>query len=122
MALTISIADLDQAVVLRLEGDARIDNLVPLEFALTRLVARRVSLVVLDLSGLTLLSSLAMGMLIGLRRDLARWQGRLTLACVPPRIHEALQAARLADLFEFHATLDQALATAKDALASTTAG
>jgi anti-anti-sigma factor len=115
-ALVVRITDLDRAVVVSVAGEASTDNLGPLAFALARLLARRVPLAVLDCSALTLLSSLAMGMLVGLRRDLGRWQGRLKLACVGARIEEALQVARLFDLFEAHATVEQALAAGGDAL------
>jgi anti-sigma B factor antagonist len=111
-ALVVRITDLDRAVVVSLAGEASTDNLQPLESALTRLLARRVPLAVLDCSALTLLSSLAMGMLVGLRRDLGRWQGCVKLAGVGPAIEQALQATRLIDLFEVHATVEQALAAA----------
>jgi anti-sigma B factor antagonist len=110
---TIGIAEAAPGVVVvSVAGEAGCDNLYPLEFALTRLLARRAVLAVLDFTALTLLSSLAMGMLVGLRRDLGRWQGRVKLACVPPPILVALQTARLTDLFEVHATVEEALATA----------
>ena len=111
-ALVVRITDLDRAVVVSLAGEAGTDSLQPLEFALARLLARRAPLAVLDCSALTLLSSLAMGMLVGLRRDLGRWQGRVKLAGVGPPIEQALQATRLIDLFEVHATVEQALAAA----------
>jgi anti-sigma B factor antagonist len=109
-ALVVRITDLDRAVVVSLAGEASTDNVQPLQFALARLLARRVPLAVLDCSALTLLSSLAMGILVGLRRDLGRWQGSLKLAGVGPPIEQALQATRLLDLFEVHATVEQALA------------
>jgi anti-sigma B factor antagonist len=110
--LVVRITDLDRAVVVRLAGEASTDNLQPLECALARLLAHRVPLAVLDCSALTLLSSLAMGMLIGLRRDLGRWQGCVKLARLGPPIEQALEATRLIDLFEVHATVEQALAAA----------
>jgi anti-sigma B factor antagonist len=108
----------DRAVVVSLAGEASTDNLQPLEFALARLLARRVPLAVIDCSALTLLSSLAMGMLVRLRRDLGRWQGRVKFACLPPPILNTLQIAGLTELFEVHATLEEALATAGNALAT----
>jgi anti-anti-sigma factor len=117
-ALAVHITEVDRAVVVSLAGEASTDNLRPLELALARVLARRVPLAVLDCSALTLLSSLAMGMLISLRRDLGRWQGCVKLACVPSRIEEVLQAARLASLFDLHATVEQALAAASDPLAT----
>jgi anti-sigma B factor antagonist len=116
--LVVRITDLDQGVVVSVAGEASTDNLQPLEFALARLLARRVPLAVLDCSALTLLSSLAMGMLVGLRRDLGRWQGCVILACLTPPIQDALQASRLTELFEVHATVEEALATAGNPLAA----
>jgi anti-anti-sigma factor len=116
---TISIADAAPGVVVvSVAGEASTDNLYPLEFALTRVVARRAVVAVLDFTALTFLSSLGMGMLVRLRRDLSRWQGRVKLACVPPPILGALQTARLTDLFEVHATVAEALATAGHAIAA----
>jgi anti-anti-sigma factor len=117
-ALVVRIAYLDRAVVVSVAGEASTDNLQPLEFALARVLARRVPLAVLDCSALTLLSSLAMGMLVGLRRSLARWQGCLKLACLTPPIQHSLQATRLTELLEVHATVEEALTTAGNALAT----
>jgi anti-anti-sigma factor len=114
-ALVVRITDLDRAVVVSLAREASTYKLQPLEFALARLLARRVPLAVLDCSALTLLSSLAMGMLVSLRRDLGRWQGCVKLAGVGPLIEQALLATRLRDLFEVHATVEQALAAAAGA-------
>jgi anti-sigma B factor antagonist len=114
-ALVVRITDLDRAAVVSLAGEACTDNLQRLEFALARLLARRVPLAVLDCSALTVLSSLAMGMLVGLRRDLGRWHGCVKLVGVGPLIEQALQVSRLIELFEVHATLEQALAAAAGA-------
>jgi anti-anti-sigma factor len=113
-ALVVRLSELGRGVVVTLAGEASTDNLQPLEFALIRLVARRVPLAVVDCSALTMLSSLAMGMLVGLRRDLGRWHGCVILAGVRPPVEEALQATRLLDLFEVHATVEQALAAVAD--------
>jgi anti-sigma B factor antagonist len=117
-ALVASISDVDRAVVVSVAGEASTDYLQPLEFALARVLARRVGLAVIDCSAVTLLSSLAMGMLVRLRRDLGRWQGRVKLACVPPPILNSLEVAGLTELFEVHATVEEALATAGNALAA----
>jgi anti-sigma B factor antagonist len=120
-ALVAGIRDVDRAVVVSVAGAASTDNLQPLEFALARLLARRVRLAVIDCSAVTLLSSLAMGMLVRLRRDLGRWQGRVKLACLPPPILNTLQIAGLTELFEVHATVEEALATAGNALTTAVA-
>jgi anti-anti-sigma factor len=107
--LTVTITDLPQGVVLRVEGSASFNNLNRLQFALIRLVARRVPLAVLDFSELTFIASLAMGVMVTFRRDLGRWGGRVRIAGVRPEIHEALQAAGVAELFEFFPTVQEAV-------------
>jgi anti-anti-sigma factor len=110
--LTVSLADLPGGVLLCVAGAAGIAGLERLDFLLTRLLARRPPVVVLDLSGLSLLSSLAMGMLVRFRRDLARWGGRVTIAGACPAIRESLEVTGLADLFEIHTPAAGALAVA----------
>jgi anti-anti-sigma factor len=106
--LTVTIADLTHAVVVRLEGSASFNNLDRLQLALIRLVARRTPLAVLDLSGLTFIASLAMGVLVTFRRDLGRWGGRVRVAGARPEIYEALQVAGLTEVFEFCTTVEKA--------------
>jgi anti-anti-sigma regulatory factor len=57
--------------------------------------------VTLDLSGLTSISSLAMGVLVSYRRGVVRAGGRVVLAeGLQPAVREALARAELFDLFE----------------------
>ena len=97
-------------VLLRLEGAVGVHAVdrMPFIVMLMRLVARRPPLVVVDLSGVTFLSSLAMGALVGFRRDLGRWGGRVKLAAIPPLIYESLKTSRLDMLFEVCATVEEA--------------
>ena len=104
--------DFDGGVVVCLEGEAGYLGLEKLQFALARVVARRVQLAVLDFSQLTFLSSLAMGQLISLSRDLRRWDGRVKIARCRPEIREALEVARLAEFFGFVASGEEAMPTA----------
>jgi anti-anti-sigma factor len=99
----------------RLEGEAGIHAADRMQLILMRLVARRMPLVVVDLSGLTFLSSLAMGALVRFCRDLGRWGGRLKLAAIPPVIYESLQTSRLNLLFEVCATVEEGVAAAEGA-------
>ena len=110
--LVVTIADFDGGVLVRIEGEAAIVGLEKLEFAFLRVLARRAPVAVLDLSHLTFVSSLAIGQLVQLRRDLNRWNGRVKIAGCPPAVREALQAAGLVDLFEFHASVEEALSVA----------
>jgi anti-anti-sigma factor len=106
--LVATLTDLEGGVLVSIEGEARTLGLDHLQFVLARVVARRTTLAVLNVARLTFLSSLAMGYLVGLRRDLGRWNGRVKIAGCPPPIRVVLEAARLADFFEFHATIEEA--------------
>ena len=110
-SLAATLIDLDCGVLVRIAGDVGIAGLEQLEFAFARVIARRTRLAVLDLSQVTFLSSLGMGQLVRVRRDLGRWNGRVKIANCPPAIREALEAARLMDFFQFHATVDEALSS-----------
>ena len=104
------VAETPWGVLLRLEGAVGVHAVdrMPFIVMLMRLVARRPPLVVVDLSGVTFLSSLAIGALVGLRRDLGRWGGRVKLAAIPPMIYESLKTSRLDTLFEICATVEEA--------------
>ena len=106
------VAETPWGVLLRLEGEADVHAAGRMQFILMRLVACRLQLVVVDLSGVTFLSSLAIGALVGLRRDLGRWGGRVKLAAIPPMIYESLKTSRLDMLFEVCATVEEAQAAA----------
>ena len=104
------VAEAPWGVLLRLEGEAGVRAPDRMQFILMRLVARRIPLVVVDLSGLTFLSSLAIGALVGFSRELGRFGGRVKLAAVPPVIYESLKTSRLHMLFEVCATVEEAQA------------
>ena len=106
------VAERPWGVLVRLEGEAGIHAVDRMQLILMRLVARRMPLVVVDLSGLTFLSSLAIGALVGFSRELGRFGGRVKLAAIPPLIYESLQTTRLPMLFEVCATVEEAQAAA----------
>jgi anti-anti-sigma factor len=105
----VTISDFDGGVLVRLEGEAGVVGLERLQFAFARVIARRTLIAVLDLSRLTFVSSLAIGQLVRLRRDLNRWNGCVKIASCPPVIRDALQTAGVADFFGFHASVEEAL-------------
>jgi len=108
--LVVTISDLDSGVLVRLEGEAGTLGLQRLQLVFARIIARRTRLAVLDLSHLTFLSSLAIGELMRLRRDLGRWNGLVRIASCPPLIRAVFELARLTDFFAFHASVEEALA------------
>jgi anti-anti-sigma factor len=107
--LVATIFDLDFGVIVRVEGEAGVVGIEQLGFACARVTARRAALAVLDLAELTFLSSLGMGQLVRLSRDMSRWGGRVKLAGCRPEIREALETARLGCFFEFTASVEEAI-------------
>jgi anti-sigma B factor antagonist len=105
------VTDLPGAVVLRITGEMRLD-VSAVERQLIRLSAGRPGVVVLDLSGLSLISSLGIGLLNHFRRGLAAYGGVCKIAAAQPAVFTALKLCNLDKLFEFHPTVDSAIATA----------
>jgi anti-anti-sigma factor len=87
--------------IIRLKGEATFTQAPTLEagvLALSTWWPRRVTL---DLSELTFLSSLAMGVLVEFRREVARAGGCVRVAPnLQPQVREALEAAKLIELFD----------------------
>jgi anti-anti-sigma factor len=81
-------------------GEASFDQAEIISAQLLRIPLGAYSLVVLDLAGLTFLSSLAMGALVAYRRDLRRRGVELRLANVQAQVWSALESAGLGTLFE----------------------
>jgi anti-anti-sigma factor len=108
--LTVTVEELAGGVLLRLQGQAQISTVGLMQLAVERLVARRVPLVILDLSELTFLGSLAMSALVVLRRDLQPWGGRVEIAGIRPLVYESLEVTGLHRLFAFRASVEEALA------------
>jgi anti-anti-sigma factor len=88
-------------VVVRLAGEAGVRQVGELTAALLPLTACRPRLLILDLSRLSNLSSLAIGVLAEFRRGVARSGGRVRLADpLPESVREALVRAELFSLFD----------------------
>ena len=81
-------------------GEASFDQAEVISAQLLRIPLGAYSLVVLDLAGLTFLSSLAMGALVAYRRGLLRRGVELRLANVQAQVWLALESAGLGKLFE----------------------
>jgi anti-sigma B factor antagonist len=71
-------------------------------------VAGDVDLVV-DLTGVTFLDSTGLGALIGARRKTHAFRGSLLLVCGEEKLLKLFEITGLDNVFEIHASLDQAL-------------
>jgi anti-sigma B factor antagonist len=104
------VSEVSGAVVVRLAGEAGVVEVPRLQLPFMRLVVRRAPLVVLDLSELTYISSLALGAVVALRRNLGHFGGRVMIAAALPRVSGVLETTRLHTLFGVYATVEEALA------------
>jgi sulfate permease, SulP family len=95
--LRIGLAETDGTSVVRLGGDAGFPGADRLADALAAVAARRPRRVVIDLSDLTFISSLAIGVLVTFKYRLIRQGGAIMLVGARPRIEETLRAARVFD-------------------------
>jgi anti-sigma B factor antagonist len=75
---------------------------------LARISARRPPLVVFDLTGLTFMSSLGIGMLAESHRGLRRHGGHIRLSACQPKVVEVLERCRMTRVFEIFENSDAA--------------
>jgi anti-sigma B factor antagonist len=108
-ALQVELSHVRDIPVLSIGGEMRLD-LAVLERELNRLAAGRPPVVVLDLSGLSFISSLGMGLLNSFRRGLHSHGGITRIAAAQPDVATALRLCSLDKLYEMHDSLDAALA------------
>jgi anti-anti-sigma factor len=96
----VEVSEAPGQMVVRVAGEASFELAGDLEGVLLRLSLRRPPRVTLDLSGLTFVSSLAMGVLVAFRRGVVRAGGRVRLAAALQRpVRESLERAGLLTLF-----------------------
>ena len=103
-----SVTEVQGAQVLKLSGEARL-SIESLEQKSLQLMATRPELVVVDLSEITFLSTLAMGSLVKLYRSLKAHGGKAILAAAQPRILGVLQHTKLDTLFGMSDSVENAL-------------
>ncbi len=81
-----------------------------LEQQLQKVIVRRPALVIVDLAGVTTISSFGMGVLLGLRRSLGMHGGKVRLAGAQRLVQEAFSRARLDTVLSFYPTVAEAAA------------
>jgi anti-sigma B factor antagonist len=103
-------------IVLAVHGDADLNVAEELESRLTEVIEQGPSAIVLDLSGVTFLDSMVLGVLLqGLKRLRARG-GRLRVVAPRAEIRRIFELTHLDRLFELDSTREEALvATAASA-------
>lgn len=74
-------------------------------------IERGAQLVVVDLSGVTFIDSMALGVLLGAANRLRRHGGNLRLVVPSPQLRRVFEIAQLDRVFSLNRTREQALAT-----------
>jgi anti-sigma B factor antagonist len=109
--LSIEVEQRAEGLIVRLVGDAGLKGIQILERAAVPLSARRPALLVLDLSRLTFIGSLGIGILVALAHGV-KMHGGITRIAVPEgSVSEALFRCGLDRVISIVPTLDGALAT-----------
>jgi anti-anti-sigma regulatory factor len=103
--MDVTISESVREAIVRIAGDASVHHAGDLEAGLLGLSARRMRLVIFDLSRVTLLSALATGVLRTFVHGVIRRGSLVRLAPTPPvQVRERLDGAGLTRLFEACAT------------------
>ena len=98
----------DRTCVVTVEGDLDLASAPRLKRALVELLGKGYSRYVLELSQVTHMDSMGLGVLVGFHKRLDDG-ARLALACVPPKQRKLLELTGLDTRFDSFATLDDAL-------------
>ena len=98
-----------RGLVVRVIGNAGVDQVDELDRELHVLTALKPKLVVLDLSAVPFVSSMAMGSLLRFRNAVADDGGKVALAALQKNVGDSFRIAGLGKVFAIHATVDEAL-------------
>ena len=96
-------------LVAKLIGDAGVDQIDELDRELHLLTVLQPKLVVLDLTGVPFISSMAIGSLLRFRNEVAQNGGRVAICGLQKSVAESFRLANLGKVFTIHATVDEAL-------------
>jgi anti-anti-sigma factor len=108
--LQVSYQDRDGVRIVLLKGEAGVAEAQELASIMIELAASRPKKLVLDLSLLTFISSLALGEMAALANSLRRFESRLAIAAAAPLIGGAIRRVRLDKSYEVFGSLDAAVA------------
>lgn len=102
--------EFSRLAVVQLAGKIGAADVDSLRLRLKVVMMRQPTLVVIDMSKLEFLGSMAIGALLEFRMDVLRRQGEIVLAAVPPAVLTLLHASRLDELFTIKEDVAAALA------------
>jgi anti-anti-sigma factor len=108
--LTATVDHRPDGVLIRLAGEANVHAVRQINDAFHPVVEAAPKLVVLDLAGVPVMGSLAMGALLTLRKALQRSGGELYVAAASPLVLDAFTRARLVEVLNLRGTVEAAFA------------
>ena len=108
--LSIRQREQDGVHIVELDGEAGSAEAWEVGAVIGRLIESHPSKLLFDLTSLSFISSLALGELIRLANDLSRYECRVGLAGMQPKIQEVLHLIRFDQYYEMYDTPDAALA------------
>lgn len=98
----------DRTCIVTVEGDLDLASAPHLKRTLVDLLGKGYGRYVLDLSQLTYMDSMGLGVLVGFHKRLDN-EARLALACVPPKQRKLLELTGLDTRFDSFTTLEEAV-------------
>jgi anti-anti-sigma factor len=98
-----------RGLIVRVIGNAGVDEVNELDRELRVLTALKPRLVVLDLSAVPFVCSMAMGSLIRFRHAVADEGGKVALTALQKNVGDSFRIAGLGKVFTICATVDEAL-------------
>ena len=101
----------NDVVVVRMTGDFGQLEADILDEKLPPLAAQSPRVVVFDLSGVTLMASVALGEILSLNRTVRKNGGKVCLAAPGQQVLSALRFTRIDDIVEICASVDAAIGT-----------
>lgn len=105
----IAVTEAGSTVIVALKGTIGMVEVDLIDAQLGRIADKKPPLVVLDLSGLSMIGSSAMGSLVGFRKDITKAGGVVRMAAVPPIVRESFKRALLDKLFKTFDTVQGAI-------------
>jgi anti-anti-sigma factor len=107
--LIVETANREDAMIVSLIGAGDLSGSQVLDRRILGLLAQRPTRVILDLGGLTFISSIFMGSLIRFRQTIGHAKGKVVICSACTSVHDALTRARLDQVFEIYPAQDEAV-------------
>jgi anti-anti-sigma factor len=105
----IDIAEHPDHVLVKVFGEVPLAAAEAFDRTLMRVSVKHPRLVLMDLSQMTSISSMVMGVLVNFHRAVKLGSGRVILVAVPAQIQTALERANLLRVFPFAETVEAAI-------------